>query len=127
MSAPITQSGGASPAPSTAAAPTAPAGTNDIPSPAVLTQAAKLSVQQDKPILLDYYHETATGKACLGEDNDTKEKVLVKNVEEYTSLIQKIFKAAEDYLIVTENSIYVVSGKIQKKKIAMASLKDNGN
>jgi hypothetical protein len=127
MSAPITQSGGASPAPPATAVTTAPSGTNDIPSPAVLTQAAKLSVQQDKPILLDYYLETATGKACLGEDNDTKEKVLVKNVEEYTSLIQKIFKAAEDYLIVTENSIYVVSGKIQKKKIAMASLKDNGN
>lgn len=118
-----TQSGGATPA----AAAAAPAGQSDIPSPAVLTQAAKLSVQQDKPILLDYYLETATGKACLGEDNDTKEKVLVKNVEEYTSLIQKIFKASEDYLIVTENSIYVVSGKIQKKKIAMASLKDNGN
>jgi hypothetical protein len=110
-----------------AAAPAAPAGQSDIPSPAVLTLAAKVAVQQDKPILLDYYHETATGKACLGEDNDTKEKVLVKNVEEYTSLIQKILKAAEDYLIVTENSIYVVSGKIQKKKIAMASLKDNGN
>ncbi len=104
---------------------TAPAGQSDIPSPAVLTQAAKLAVQQDKPILLDYYLDTATGKACLGEDNDTKEKVLVKNVEEYTSLIQKIFKAAEDYLIVTENSIYIASGKIQKKKIAMASLKDN--
>jgi hypothetical protein len=112
------------PAAATAAA---PAGQSDIPSPAVLTLAAKVAVQQDKPILLDYYHETATGKACLGEDNDTKEKVLVKNVEEYTSLIQKILKAAEDYLIVTENSIYVVSGKIQKKKIAMASLKDNGN
>jgi hypothetical protein len=118
-----TQTGGAAPTPAAAA----PAGQSDIPSPAVLTQAAKLAVQQDKPILLDYYLETATGKACLGEDNDTKEKVLVKNVEEYTSLIQKIFKAAEDYLIVTENSIYVVSGKIQKKKIAMASLKDNGN
>jgi hypothetical protein len=121
MSAPTTQTGGAN---ATAAA-TAPAGQSDIPSPAVLTQAAKLAVQQDKPILLDYYLDTATGKACLGEDNDTKEKVLVKNVEEYTSLIQKIFKAAEDYLIVTENSIYVASGKIQKKKIAMASLKDN--
>ena len=117
-----TQTGGAS-----AATAAAPAGQSDIPSPAVLTQAAKLAVQQDKPILLDYYLETATGKACLGEDNDTKEKVLVKNVEEYTSLIQKIFKASEDYLIMTENSIYVVSGKIQKKKIAMASLKDNGN
>ena len=124
MSAPTIQTGGAAAAPVAAAA---PAGQSDIPSPAVLTLAAKVAVQQDKPILLDYYLETATGKACLGEDNDTKEKVLVKNVEEYTSLIQKILKAAEDYLIVTENSIYIVSGKIQKKKIAMASLKDNGN
>ncbi len=111
------------PATTNANAPAAPAGVSDVPSPAVLTQAAKLAIQQDKPIQLDYYVETATGKACLGEDADTKEKVLVKNVEEYTSLIQKIFKVAEDYLIMTENTIYIVSGKIQKKKIAMSSLK----
>ena len=113
------------PATTTANAPAAPAtaGMTDIPSPAVLLQAAKLAIQQDKPIQLDYYIETATGKACLGEDSETKEKVLVKNVEEYTSLIQKIFKVADDYLIMTENTIYVVSGKVQKKKIAMSSLR----
>jgi len=113
------------PATTTANAPAAPAtaGMTDIPSPAVLLQAAKLAIQQDKPIQLDYYIETANGRACLGEDSETKEKVLVKNVEEYTSLIQKIFKVADDYLIMTENTIYVVSGKVQKKKIAMSSLR----
>ncbi len=113
-------------APTTATtnAPTnAPAGVSDVPSPAVLTQAAKLAIQQDKPIQLDYYIETATGKACIGEDADTKEKVLIKNVEEYTSLIQKVFKVGDDYIIMTENTLYIVSGKVQKKKLAMSSLK----
>lgn len=113
-------------APTTATtnAPTnAPAGVSDVPSPAVLVQAAKIAIQQDKPIQLDYYIETATGKACIGEDADTKEKVLIKNVEEYTSLIQKVFKVGDDYIIMTENTLYIVSGKVQKKKLAMSSLK----
>jgi hypothetical protein len=49
--------------------------------------------------------------------------VLIKNVEEYTSLIQKVFKVADDYIIMTENTLYIVSGKVQKKKLAMSSLK----
>jgi hypothetical protein len=112
------------PTTATTNAPTnAPAGVSDVPSPAVLVQAAKIAIQQDKPIQLDYYIETATGKACIGEDAETKEKVLIKNIEEYTSLIQKVFKVADDYIIMTENTLYIVSGKVQKKKLAMSSLK----
>jgi hypothetical protein len=78
----------------------------------------KLSMNQGKPILLNYYTETRLGRAFLGEDGETKEKILVKNPEEYTSPIQKMFKAENDYIIVTENSIYIVSGLLQKKRIA---------
>ena len=89
------------------------------PSEKVLAHAAKIAMEQDKPILLDYYKATQVGGAAfLGEDKDTKEKILVKNTDEYTSPVIKMFKAKEDYIIVTENSVYVVSGAIKKKEIS---------
>jgi hypothetical protein len=96
--------------------------TEIVPSTSTLAHAARLSIQNDKPIMLDYYVDTAVGKAFLGEDAETKEKVLVKSKDEFTSSIAKTFKVGEDFLIMTENSIYVVSGKIQKKRISMAAL-----
>jgi hypothetical protein len=91
---------------------------SDLPCDKVLIHAARIAIEQDKPILLDYYKETRVGTAFLGEDGDTKEKILVKSAEEYTSPIQKMFKAGDDCIIVTENSVYIVSGAIKKKKIS---------
>lgn len=93
-----------------------------LPSPQVLVQAAKLAQQLDRPIQLDYYADSTCKKAVIGEDQDTKDKLLVKSNDEYTSLIQKIYKVAEDYLVLTENSIYIVSGKVEKRKIQASSL-----
>ena len=94
------------------------------PNPAVLVQAAKLAMGQDKPILLDYFADTASGSAFMGEDGETKEKMLVKSPEEFTSLIQKTYKVADDYIVMTENSIYIVSGKLQKRRIQANSLRN---
>lgn len=93
-----------------------------LPSPQVLTQAARLAQQLDRPIQLDYYADTCTKKAVIGEDQDTKDKLLVKSNDEYTSLIQKIYKVGDDYLVLTENSIYIISGKVEKRKIQAAAL-----
>jgi len=102
--------------------------TNDkVPSPATLVSAAKLAIAKDMPIQLDYFVESAENKAFLGEDAQTGEKMLVKNSEEYTSHIQKIYKAGDDFIIMTENSIYLVSGKIQKRKIQASTLKDGSD
>ncbi len=80
-------------------------------------------MEQDKPILLDYYKDTKPGGAAfLGQEKETGEKILVKNREEYTSPIQKMFKAVGDYIIVTENSIYIVSGSIKKKEISSSGM-----
>ena len=94
-----------------------------VPSATTLLNAAKLAIQRDMPIQLDYFVDSADGKAFLGEDAQTNEKMLVKNSEEYTSHIQKIYKAGEDFIIMTENSIYLVSGKVQKRKIQASTLK----
>ena len=102
----------------------APAPSADVvPSAATLVSAAKLAIQRDMPIQLDYFVDSAEGKAFLGEDASTGEKMLVKNAEEYTSHIQKIYKAGEDFIILTENSIYLASSKIQKRKIQASSLR----
>lgn len=88
-----------------------------LPHPTTLLHASRIAIQQDRPIQLDYYVESATGKAFMGEDPETKEKMLVKSNDEFTSLIGKIYKVQEDFIILTENSIYIVSGKIQKRRI----------
>jgi hypothetical protein len=95
-----------------------------VPSAATLVSAAKLAIQKDMPIQLDYFVDSAEGKAFLGEDAQTGEKMLVKNSEEYTSHIQKIYKAGDDFIVMTENSIYLVSGKVQKRKIQASNLKN---
>jgi len=94
-----------------------------LPSVTTLAHAARLAIKEDKPILLDYYVDSYNNKAFMGEDQDTKEKMLVKSGDEFTSLIQKVYKVQEDFIIMTENSIYVVSGKIQKRRIQAAQMR----
>jgi len=94
-----------------------------VPSVATLVSAAKLAIQKDMPVQFDYFVDSAEGKAFLGEDATTGEKMLVKNSEEYTSHIQKIYKAGDDFIIMTENSIYLASSKIQKRKIQASNLR----
>ena len=101
-----------------------PQPTQDVlPGPQVMLQAAKMAIVQDKPIQMDYYIETTNGKAFMGEEKETKEKMLVKSAVEYTSHIEKVYKVGDDFLIVTANSLYIVSGKIQKRLIESSSLR----
>jgi hypothetical protein len=101
-----------------------PASTVSIPCSQTLLQAAKLSIEQDRAIMLDYYCDTQCAKAFLGEDTTTNERILVKSKDEFTSLIKKLYKVADDFIILTENSLYIVSGKIQKRKVNLASLQE---
>ena len=95
-----------------------------LPTIQTLLQAAKIAIEQDRAIMLDYYRQTAVGTAFLGEDPETKERILVKSKDEFTSLIKKLYKVGDDFIILTENSLYVVSGKIQKRKVNLASLQE---
>jgi len=122
MSTPAPSTSNAQPAQPAQAATTAT--TEVLPAPATLLQAAKLAIEQDRAIMLDYYRQTANATAFLGEDPETKERILVKSKDEFTSLIKKLYKVGEDFIILTENSLYVVSGKIQKRKVNLASLQE---
>lgn len=86
-----------------------------IPSASVLLRAAQLSVDEDKPIYLDYYCESLEKKCCIGVQDGTK--YLVKSESEYTSTIQNVFKCENCYIVATENSLYIISAEIPIKKI----------
>jgi hypothetical protein len=88
-----------------------------IPSADCLKHACKLGVVDDKPLMLDYWTDSLSGKVIIGV-RENGEKLLVKSEEEYTSPISKIYKVVDEYIIVTENSIYLVSAKIENKRIS---------
>jgi len=113
----MSSSSSSAPATNATATPGTPAQQEILPHATTLLHASRLAIQQDRPIQLDYFVESATGKAFMGEDPETKEKMLVKSNDEFTSLISKIYKVQEDFIILTENSIYIVSGKVQKRRI----------
>ena len=86
-----------------------------LPSATVLMRAAQLSVDEDKPIYLDYYADSVEKKCCIGVQDGTK--YLVKSDSEYTSTIQNVYKCENCYIIATENSLYIVSIEVPVKKI----------
>jgi len=85
------------------------------PPASVLLRAAQVSMTEDKPIYLDYYQDSVNKKCCIGVRET--EKFLVKSDSEYTSTIQNVFKCETCYIVMTENSLYVVSTEIPIKKI----------
>lgn len=92
---------------------TTPAST--LPPATVLLRAAQISVDEDRPILLDYWTESRDKKCCIGVKDNAK--YLVKNESEYTSTVQNIFRIDGCFIVLTENSLYVVSQEIPVRKI----------
>lgn len=92
-----------------------------IPSATVMVQAAKIAIEQDRPIYLDYYQDSLEKKCCIGVRDNTK--MLVKSDTEYTSPIETIMRIKEEktWIVLTENSLYVVSADIPVKRIVSSS------
>jgi hypothetical protein len=88
-----------------------------IPETTTLQHAIKLAIVEDKPIMMDYWSCSLDKTVCIGV-KENNEKLLVKNEEEYTSSIAKIYKVGKEYIIMTENSIYLVDVEIPTKRIS---------
>jgi hypothetical protein len=67
--------------------------------------------------MMDYWTASLDKKALVGV-KDSGEKLLVKSEDEYTSPISKFYKSGTEYIIITENSIYLVSSDIPTRKIS---------
>ena len=88
-----------------------------LPGDITLKHACKLAIVEDKPILFDYWTNSLDKKALIGV-KENGEKLLVKSEDEYTSSIAKFYKSGSEYIIITENSIYIVSSEIPTRKIS---------
>ena len=88
-----------------------------LPSDTTLKHAVKLSIVEDKPIMMDYWTGSLDKKALIGV-KENGEKLLVKSEDEYTSSIVKFYKSGTEYIVITENSIYLVSTEIPTRKIS---------
>jgi len=88
-----------------------------IPGQQCLQHACKLAITEDRPIMLDYWADSHEKKIVIGV-RDNGEKLLVKNEDEYTSPIGKIYKVDNEYIIITENSLYITNSNISTRKIS---------
>ncbi len=88
-----------------------------LPTGTTLQHCAKLAIVEDKPIMFDYWTQSCDKEVLIGV-RENEEKLLVKSEEEYTSPISKIYKVEGEYIIITENSIYVVSADIPTKRVS---------
>jgi hypothetical protein len=87
-----------------------------LPPASVLLRASQVAIDQDKPIYLDYYRDSVDKKCCIGVQPDGM-KFLVKSNDEYTSTVQNVYKCETCYIVVTENSLYLIDGGVPIKKI----------
>lgn len=85
-----------------------------IPPASVLLRASQMAIDSDKPIYLDYYRGSLS-KECFIVVQETSQ-CLWKSDDEYTSGIQSVAKCDGCFIIVTENSLYIVSADILIRK-----------
>lgn len=88
-----------------------------LPTETTMKHAMKLAIVEDRPIMMDYWAASLDKKALVGI-RDKGEKLLVKSEDEYTSPISKFYKSGTDYILITENSIYIVCADIATRKIS---------
>ena len=86
-----------------------------IPSANTLAQAAKLSIKVGKPVCFYFYLDSCSQNIKIGTNNN--DKIIYKNNEEHTSPISNIYKSGGEYLIVTENTIYIISSDVKVVKL----------
>jgi hypothetical protein len=82
-------------------------------------KVVEFSIRSGKPIHTDYYHDSHERRCRILCDKASNESVLFKSKYDYTSPIAGASKdAAGNYMaLTTANSIYIVSGRIERSVI----------
>ena len=97
-----------------------------------VTHAERIALEKGKPLHTTWYEGSKTGDVFVGEfENILKQSYYVSpTCIEYLkylinrsdsgynkNLIEKIYKIDEDFIIVTCFAVFIVSGKIRKRKL----------
>ena len=80
-----------------------------LPTDKTLQQATKLSLKTKKPICFYFYIDSLKGKIKIA--NDGEDRIIYKSDDEYTSPILNTYKSDQSYIVVTENTIYILSSE----------------
>jgi hypothetical protein len=80
-----------------------------LPSDKTLQQACKLSLKTKKPICFYFYIDSLKGKISIV--NDGEDRIIFKSEDEHTSPIINTYKSDTCYIVVTENTIYILSAE----------------
>ena len=86
-----------------------------VPCDNTLNQAAKLSIKISKPVCFYFYLDSCRGNINIGTNES--DKIIFKNMEEHTSTISNIYKVNNEFLVVTENTIYIISATTKVTKL----------
>ena len=87
-----------------------------LPSANTMVKAMKLSIKYTKQIDLYFYLDSTRGGVSLMSDGDTT--LIYKNDDEHTSPMLKHFKSDNDIIVITENTIYILSGSTPIKSVS---------
>lgn len=85
-----------------------------FPTSDTLLHAAKLGIKFTKQIDYYFYLDSLKGRCFIVNDGD--ESILYKNDEEHTSPILKLYKSDESYILITNNTIYIIHKDTQIRK-----------
>lgn len=85
-----------------------------LPSAQTLEQAAKLAIKLSKPMCFYFYIDSCKGNAQIVKAEG--DNIIYKNSEEHTSPIKNTYKVGNEYLVVTENTIYLISASTRVSK-----------
>lgn len=80
-----------------------------LPSAETLVKAMKLSLKLAKPLDFYFYEESCRDGVCIMHDGE--DMVIYKNDDERTSPVSKTFKSEDQFIVITENSIYIISAQ----------------
>lgn len=80
-----------------------------LPNDKTLQQACKLSLKTKKPICFYFYIDSLKGKISIV--NDGEDRIIFKSEDEHTSPIINTYKSDNSFIVVTENTIYILSAE----------------
>ena len=82
-----------------------------LPTEKTLLQATKLALKTKKPVCFYFYIDSLKGKISIATDGE--DRIIFKSDDEHTSPILNTYKSDTSYIVVTENTIYIISSETQ--------------
>jgi len=82
-----------------------------LPTEKTLLQSTKLALKTKKPVCFYFYIDSLKGKISIVSDGE--DRVIFKNEDEHTSPILNTYKSDNCFIVVTENTIYIISSETQ--------------